>query len=158
MKCISHNSEAVAICAYCGRALCSECVHSPEAVRIVCSQRCADALAESEKGMLMMLQHGRQNAKASAFYCYLCAGLSAVAAIAAWFMLPSPFLIFFTGGCALVLTASGVWYSRIACLHSTSKAPSTPSVSPVSGKMAGLEIGRSSAMQSGSAPRSGSGC
>lgn len=156
MKCITHNSEAVAICAYCGRALCSDCVHSPEAARIVCSQRCADALAEGEKAMLMMLQQGRQNAKASAFYCYLCAGLSAVAAIAAWFMLPSPFLILFTGGCALVLAASGVWYSRIARQHLRADAPSAQSSLPVSGKMAG-EILRSSAVQSGTASRSGAG-
>ena len=158
MRCISHNSEAVGICAYCGRALCSDCVHSPEAARIVCSQRCADALAEGEKAMVMMLQHGRQNAKASAFYCYLCAGLSAVAAMAAWFMLPSPFLILFTGGCALVLTASGVWYSRIACQHSRPDAPSAQSSLPLSGKMAGLEVRRSSAVQSGTASRSGAEC
>lgn len=157
MKCLSHNTEAVAICAYCGRALCSDCVHSPEAARMVCSARCADALAESEMAMLMMLQHGRQNAKASAFYCYLSGGLSAVAAIAAWFMLPSPFLILFTGGCALVLTASGVWYSRIACLHSRANATSAQSTLPLSGKMAGLEIGRGSAVQSGTASRSSAG-
>jgi hypothetical protein len=38
--------------------------------------------------------------------------LSAGAAVAAWFMLPSPFLIFFTAGAALVLFAAGVWYGR----------------------------------------------
>jgi len=120
MRCIPHKAEAVAVCSYCGRALCSDCLYSPKAPRMVCSRQCADALAEGEKAMQIMLQHGRQNAKASAFYCYLCAGLSAVAAIAAWFMLPSPFLTLFTGGCALVLTASGVWYSRIAHHHSGS--------------------------------------
>jgi hypothetical protein len=157
MKCISHNSEAVAICAYCGRALCSDCIHTPEAARMVCSQRCADALAEGEKTMLMMLQHGRQNAKASAFYCYLCAGLSAVAAIAAWFMLPSPFLILFTGGCALVLAASGVWYSRIARQHVGTDTLSAQSSSPLSGKLAGSEIRGSSTLGPGAAPRSGAG-
>ena len=34
------------------------------------------------------------------------------AAVAAWFMLPSPFLIFFTAGAALVLFAAGFWYGR----------------------------------------------
>ena len=67
--------------------------------------------------MQMVLQQGVQNARASAFYCYLCGGLSAVAAIVAWFMLPSPFLILFTGGCALVLVVSGVWYGSIARRH-----------------------------------------
>ena len=155
MKCISHKSEAVAVCTYCGRALCPDCIHSPEAARIVCSQCCADALSEGEKAMQMMLQHGRQNAKASAFYCYLCAGLSAVAAIAAWFMLPSPFLILFTAGCALVLTASGVWYSRIARQHSRAEAASPPSSpSPV----AGFEAERNSRLQAGTAPSPGAGC
>jgi hypothetical protein len=27
-------------------------------------------------------------------------------------MLPSPFLILFTGGCAVVLIASGIWHGR----------------------------------------------
>ena len=158
MKCVSHNSEAVAICAYCGRALCRDCVHSHEAARMVCSKRCADALTEGEKAMQMMLQHGRQNAKASAFYCYLCAGLSAAAAIAAWFMLPSPFLILFTGGCALVLTASGAWYSRIACQHSRANAPSAQSSLPGLDGMAELKVQRREAVQSETASRSGAGC
>jgi hypothetical protein len=59
-----------------------------------------------------MAQQSARSAQASAFYCYLCGGLSAVAAIVAWFMLPSPFLILFTAGCAVALTLSGFWYSR----------------------------------------------
>ena len=153
MKCMSHNSEAVAVCAYCGRALCPDCVRSPEAARIVCSDRCADALAQGEKAMQIMLQQGRQNAKASAFYCYLCAGLSAVAAIAAWFMLPSPFLILFTGGCALVLTASGVWYSRIA--RQRPGGSSAQSNSSGLGELAGFEVVRDSGVQAGTAPSPG---
>jgi len=39
-------------------------------------------------------------------------GLSAAAAVVAWFMLPSPFLILFTGACAAVLILSGIWYQR----------------------------------------------
>ena len=156
MKCLAHNAEAVAVCAYCGRALCPDCINSPEATRMVCSERCADALAQGEKAMQMMLQHSRQNAKASAFYCYLCAGLSAVAAIAAWFMLPSPFLILFTGGCALVLTASGVWYSRIACQHSRPSGSSARSSSSGLDDLARLEVARNSAVQ-GTASSSGSG-
>jgi hypothetical protein len=105
---------------------------------MVCSSQCANSLAEGEKAIQMMLQHGQQNAKASAFYCYLCAGLSGVAAIAAWFMLPSPFLIFFTGGCALVLTASGVWYSRIARQHSLPNTSLHRSASLEMGESAGL--------------------
>src|SRR5215471_6941785 len=140
MRCVAHKAEAVAVCSYCGRALCPDCLHSSEAPRMACSSQCANALAEGEKAMQMMLQHGRQNAKASAFYCYLCAGLSAVAAIAAWFMLPSPFLILFTGACALVLTASGVWYGRIARQHLCLTSLARP-ISPEMRESARFEFG-----------------
>ena len=62
--------------------------------------------------MQMILQRSAQSARASAFYCYVSGGLSAAAAVVAWFMLPSPFLILFTGACAVVLIASGIWYQR----------------------------------------------
>jgi hypothetical protein len=81
---------------------------------MVCSGGCAEALSRNEQAMQTILRQGAQSARASAFYCYLCGGLSAAAGVASWFMLPSPFLMLFTGGCALVLTASGVWYSRVA--------------------------------------------
>jgi hypothetical protein len=60
----------------------------------------------------MILQRSVQSARASAFYCYVTAGLSAAAAIVAWFMLPSLFLILFTSGCAVVLLLSGLWYGH----------------------------------------------
>jgi len=113
MKCFKHGStEAVAICAYCGRALCHECIQAPTAARIVCSDGCAKALARDEKALQLLLHKSAQSARASAFYCYLCGGLSAGAAVAAWYMLPSPFLIYFTAACAVVLFFSGFWYQH----------------------------------------------
>jgi hypothetical protein len=67
-----------------------------------------------EKALEAILQHSVRSAKASAFYCYLCATLSVAATVLAWIMLPSPFLIVFTGGCAVVLFLSGIWYGRAA--------------------------------------------
>ena len=81
---------------------------------MVCSADCATALVREEQGMQSILQKSVQSLKASAFYCYLCGGLSAGAAIVAWFMLPSPFLILFTGACAVVLFASGIWYTLVS--------------------------------------------
>jgi hypothetical protein len=81
---------------------------------MVCSTECAAALARTDQALQAILQRTAQNARASAFYCYLCAALSAGAAVAAWYMLPSPFLIYFTGACALVLLTAGVWYGRNA--------------------------------------------
>lgn len=115
MKCFQHNAcDAVAICSYCGRALCGDCIPTPTASRIVCSTECRVALERNEHAVQLLLNKSTQSARASAFYCYLTAGLSAAAAVGAWFMLPSPFLIYFTAGCAVVLTAAGVWYGRVA--------------------------------------------
>ena len=90
-------------------------------MRIVCSSDCAAALTRGDDALAhlstvnqQLLQLSFRNTRASAFYCYLCAALSAAAGVVAWFMLPSPFLILFTGGCALVLLISGFWYSRVA--------------------------------------------
>jgi hypothetical protein len=115
MKCLKHIAvDAVAICSHCGRGLCLDCIPNPIPARVVCSEKCAEALSRSEKALASILQQSTRSAQASAFYCYICSGLSAGAAVAAWFMLPSPFLIYFTGGCALVLLVSGIWYGRVA--------------------------------------------
>ena len=83
---------------------------------MVCSSECEAALTHADQALQMILQRSVQSARASAFYCYLTAGLSAAAAIVAWFMLPSLFLILFTSGCAFVLLLSGLWYG-----HATKK-------------------------------------
>ncbi len=114
MKCFKHKTDAVAVCAYCGRAMCEVCVTVPNAPRMTCSTDCAAALTQNDRAMQSILQKSVQSLKASAFYCYLCGGLSAATAVLAKFMLPSPFLIFFTGACAVVLIAAGAWYTVIA--------------------------------------------
>lgn len=113
MKCFKHSNEAIGVCAYCGRAVCKDCV-KPGDARLACSAECSTALVQGEKVIRQLLLKSAQSARASAFYCYLTGALSAAAAIGAWFLLPSPFLIMFTGGCAVVLFASGIWYSKTA--------------------------------------------
>src|SRR5689334_12509239 len=112
MKCSPHNLEAIAICVYCGRALCAQCVPASGIVRLTCSDGCAAGLARGERAIAMLLRQSLRNTQASAIYCYLCGGLSLVAAVVAWFMLPSPFLIIFTAGCGIVLVVCGIWYRR----------------------------------------------
>src|ERR1700709_743223 len=114
MKCLPHQTEAIAICAYCGRALCADCAKSSTTQRFVCSDNCTDALVRNDKALQLILQKSLQSARASAFYSYLCGGLSAAGAAGAHFYLPVPFLIWFTAGCSLVFIASGIWYGRIA--------------------------------------------
>jgi hypothetical protein len=79
---------------------------------MVCSNECASALTRADQALQMILERSAQSARASAFYCYVTAGLSASAAIVAWFLLPSLFLILFTSGCAFVLLLSGLWYGH----------------------------------------------
>jgi len=81
---------------------------------MICSDACAAALADNDKAMRLILQKSLQNARASAFYCFLCAGLSAAGAVGAQLFLPVPFLVWFTAGCSVIFIASGIWYSRIA--------------------------------------------
>ena len=114
VKCSKHQTEAIAVCAYCGRALCAECIPAPAAPRMVCSENCAAALTRADQAMELILQKSLQNARASAFYSFLCGGLSAAGAVGAWFFLPVPFLVWFCAGCSVVFITSGIWYGRIA--------------------------------------------
>ena len=114
MKCSQHHSEAVAVCAYCGRAVCADCMKPSPTQRIVCSDQCAATLTRNDQALQLLLQKSLQSARASAFYSYLCGGLSAAGSVGAAFYLPVPFLIWFTAGCSVVFIASGIWYSKIA--------------------------------------------
>jgi hypothetical protein len=115
MKCLSHAAvDAVGVCAYCGRGLCLDCLKDRSSKPFFCSPECAEALSRNERALESILQRTIQSAKASAFYCYVCSALSGGAAVVAWFILPSPFLILFTAGCAAVLLLSGIWYGRTA--------------------------------------------
>ena len=114
MKCATHHSEAVAVCVFCGRALCADGAKPSATQRIVCSDHCAAAFTRADRAMELILQKSLQSARASAFYSYLCGGLSLAAAVGANFYRPSPFLIYFTAGCGIVFIATGIWYGRIA--------------------------------------------
>ena len=114
MKCHRHNSsEAIGVCVGCGRALCQECAPGTASAPLTCSSACADSAGQLRASVQLLLERSGQNARASAVYCYLSAVLSGGAAIAAWFWLPSPFLMVFAGGSALVLAAAGFWHGRV---------------------------------------------
>ena len=114
MKCAEHHSEAIAVCSYCGRALCAECAQAGDDRRLVCSENCAAALAKADRAMEAILQKSLQSARASAVYSFLCGGLSAAGAVGAYFYLPVPFLIWFCVGSSFVFIASGIWYGWTA--------------------------------------------
>jgi hypothetical protein len=114
MKCLRHQIEAVGVCAYCGRAMCGQCADVSGATRLACSGGCAAALAHSERSLESLLDKSVQSARANSVNYYLCGALSAGATVAAWFWLPSPLLMWFTGASAVALTLSGVWFGRVA--------------------------------------------
>ena len=114
VKCAEHQAEAIGICAYCGRALCAGCTKPADTPRLVCSPECAAALSRNDQAVQLLLQKSAQNAQASAFYCYLCGGLSFSAAVGAYFVLPLPFLVYFSAACGVVFVVSGIWYGRTA--------------------------------------------
>src|SRR5665213_1090619 len=114
MKCFKHDIDAVAICPYCGRAMCAPCasVTAGAAPRLACSEECAQALARNEGILRLLLQKSRQSARANSVYCYLCGGLSAGGVVAAWFWLPVPLVMWLLGGSAVALIISGAWCGR----------------------------------------------
>ncbi|MGA2247722.1 MAG: hypothetical protein ABSH48_22275 [Verrucomicrobiota bacterium] len=115
MKCFKHNAvDAVAVCAFCGRAMCPECLPAASSSPLACTTGCADQLTRQAEAIQTLLERSRQSARASALYCYLSGGLSAGAAVAASFMLPSPFLVWFAAGCAVALLSAGFWHGRVA--------------------------------------------
>lgn len=112
MKCFHHASEAAGVCAHCGRGLCLQCAPTDPASRLTCSPVCAAALDRTQRAVDLLLHRSQQGAMANAFYCLISGVLSLVGSVVAWFVLPSPFLIFFTAACGVVLIPAGLWYAR----------------------------------------------
>jgi len=109
MKCATHHAEAVAVCVYCGRALCPDCARPSASGRMTCSERCAGFLARNDQALQLLLQKHVQGARLNAIFYILCGVLSAAGVVGAWLYLPSPFLMWFCAGCSFVFLASGLW-------------------------------------------------
>jgi len=95
---------------------------SPAAARIVCSTDCAAMLVRNDDAIQLLLRKSQQSARASASTVTSPPDFRAVAAVGAWFMLPSPFLIYFTGGCSLVCLRRGFGISAVQNDNATSLA------------------------------------
>ncbi len=114
MRCFKHEIEAVALCPYCGKAMCAACASASAsaAPRLACSEECAQALARNDGFLQLLLQKSRQSARANSVYCYLCGALSAGGAVATYYFLPVPMLMWFLVASAVALTISGWWFGR----------------------------------------------
>jgi hypothetical protein len=79
---------------------------------LACSEACAQALARNDAVLQVLLQKSRQSARANSVYCYLCGALSAGGAVAAYYLMPVPMLMWFLAASAVALIISGVWFGR----------------------------------------------
>ena len=113
MKCSRHDLEAIGVCAYCGRALCKQCVPEADTARLTCAEACAPALARHDRALEILLEKSLQSARANSVYYYLCGVLCVGATIAAYYCLPVPFLMWFLGTTAVALIISGAWFGRV---------------------------------------------
>ena len=109
MKCTAHHAEAVAVCAYCGRALCPDCAKPSASQRMTCSENCATLLTRNDQALQILLHKHTQGARMNAIYYLLCGILSVAGAVGAHFYLAVPFLIWFCAGCGFVFLTSGLW-------------------------------------------------
>ena len=114
MKCQPHQAEAIAVCAYCGRALCIDCAKPSASQRMTCSENCASSLAQNDMALQTLLHKHVQGARINAAFYLLCGALSAAGAIGAYNYLPSPFLIWFCAGSGFVFLAAGSWSALAA--------------------------------------------
>ena len=115
MKCSAHNAEANAVCAYCGRALCLDCVRPPSGQRTACSEICATSLTKADAAVELIISKSVQTARAGALTCYLLGGVFIGCGVMAGFMVPFPaFLIAFLGISGVGMLIGGVLYGRVA--------------------------------------------
>jgi hypothetical protein len=117
MKCATHNSDATAVCPYCGKALCPSCSRSGGGVRTACSDACATALAKADKAAELVIRKSKQLARASALCCYLLGALFVICGVWVPFIpvfRGDLFPPLFFGGTGLALVVCGVWYDKAA--------------------------------------------
>jgi hypothetical protein len=113
MKCTTHNTEAVAVCAYCGRALCPECAKPHSSKRMACSAECAAALTKAAVADDLIVTKSLSTARASELGCYLLGAIFLLCAGIAALMMPAPFLIVFLLITGVGLIIGGVIYGKV---------------------------------------------
>ena|SRR5437879_3233625 len=115
MKCATHNQDATAVCAYCGRALCSSCDQVPSSQRTACSSTCAEALSKGERAVELILSKNVQGARVTAFVLYALGMIFLVVGIMGYLLEPRMLMPnAMAGACGIALIISGFAYHRIA--------------------------------------------
>ena len=115
MKCYNHrDSEAVAICVHCGRAICLSCANPSASGRFVCSSACATSSGQIEDFLATARNKSVQNVHMTAWSMI---GMGVIFAGSGVFLqqeLRSFPLTVFVGATAIGLIIGGLCYLWIA--------------------------------------------
>src|SRR2546428_84163 len=115
MKCETHNQDATAICAYCGRGLCADCARAASSPRIACSDVCAQALARTEVAISTILNKHVQGARAVGYLCYAAGIIFLATGIYGFRVAPqSRVANLSTVVLGIALMTFGIWFHRMA--------------------------------------------
>jgi hypothetical protein len=115
MKCTTHNQEATALCAYCGRALCPNCDQVPSSQRTACSTTCAEALSKSERAVELILSKHVQGVRVTAYFLYALGSIFLAMGVIGYIVEPRMLMPnAMAGACGIALIISGFAYHRIA--------------------------------------------
>jgi len=68
MRCSRHDFDAIAVCAYCGGALCSSCDRTDSRRRHICSDSCASFLVEADSVIRMTVERNESGMRACAAF------------------------------------------------------------------------------------------
>jgi len=117
MKCAQHpQADAAAICIHCGAGVCGDCIQRTASRRVVCSQACAQGLAEAESTLAMIRRKTQGGHRLTGYFCVGAAlALGVFAALAGadgqWG------IVLLQSALGLGLGLSGYFYLRLANNH-----------------------------------------
>ena len=115
MKCFNHSdSDAVATCVNCGKAICRQCCISTAKGRLVCSTSCEESAQNAEESLsLVRTKTDRQN-RVNGMLSALTGTAFGLFGVFTLFrsrhFLPLSILLF---GMMVVLVAAGLWYLKL---------------------------------------------
>ena len=115
MKCATHNQDATAVCAYCGRAVCPSCTTVASSQRTACSDTCADALSKTDRAVSLILTKHVQGVRITAYYLYILGAIFLAVGIYGYILYPRMRVVHpMAVACGIALIAFGVSFHRLA--------------------------------------------
>jgi hypothetical protein len=115
MKCYNHkDSEAVAVCVHCGRAICFSCAKTSASGRFVCSLACATASEQTENFILVTRNKSVRGTYMTACFVIGMGLLFAVTAVFLHQELGAIPQTIYVGGSAIGFVIGGLCYLWIA--------------------------------------------